>query len=411
MHVLRTTCRACDSSDLEPVLAFGDMPLSDNLLTAKNLAEGDEPLYPLTVVFCRACSLMQILETVSPTIMFDDTYKYYSSNSDSIMQHSKEHAEGLIEKRGLNRESLVVELASNDGYLLRNFRDQGVPVLGIDPAPGPAQTARRAGIPTLPVFFTRELARQLRDEGRQADVIIANNVFAHVPDLHGFTAGMRTLLKDGGVITIESPYVRDLIDNCEFDTIYHEHLNYYSVTALDKLFRSEELYLNDIEYFPGIHGGTIRQWVGKEENVSDRVREYLDEEVRCGLTGFDYYADFGRRARLVKDKLQALLTDLKADGARIAGYGAAAKGSTMVNYTGVGAQYLDYIVDRNVHKQGRYMPGVHLPVLAPERLVEDMPDYVLLLAWNFREEVLLQQEAYRARGGKFIVPIPTPMVI
>jgi SAM-dependent methyltransferase len=387
------------------------MPLSDNLLTAAQLASGQEPRYPLTVVFCRNCTLMQILETVSPSAMYDESYKYFSSNSDSIMQHSKEHADGLIDARGLGRESLVVELASNDGYLLRNFRDRGVPVLGIDPAPGPAQAARRAGIPTLPTFFTRDLARQLRDEGRQADVIIANNVFAHVPDLHGFTAGMRTLLKDDGVITIECPYVRNLIDDCEFDTIYHEHLCYYSVTALDRLFRSEGLFLNDITYFPGVHGGTLRLWVGKEENVSETVWGYLDDEIRCGLTGFEYYADFGRRARLVKDRLQALLSDIKADGARIAGYGAAAKGSTMVNYAGIDAKYLEYIVDRNVHKQGRYMPGVHLPVLSPERLVEDMPDYVLLLAWNFREEVLLQQEAYRARGGKFIVPIPSPAVI
>jgi SAM-dependent methyltransferase len=411
MHVLRTTCRSCDSSDLEVVLAYNPVPLADRLLTAQQLAAGNEAVFPLTAVFCHRCSLMQLLETVSPSTIYDDSYRYYSSNSDSILEHAREHAEGVIESRALNAESLVIELASNDGYLLRNFRDHGIPVLGIDPAPGPAQAARRAGIPTLPVFFTRDLARQLRDEGRQADVIIANNIFAHVPDLHGFTAGMRMLLKDGGVIAIETPYVRDLIDNCEFDTIYHEHLCYYSVTALDKLFRSEGLFLNDIEYFPGVHGGTIRQWVSKEENVSDTVREYLEEEIRCGLTSFEYYADFGRQARVVKDKLQALLSDLKADGARIAGYGAAAKGSTMVNYAGVGSQYLDYIVDRNVHKQGRYMPGVHLPVLSPERLVEDMPDYVLLLAWNFREEVMLQQRDYREKGGKFIVPIPTPAVL
>src|SRR3954464_6900495 len=265
---------------------------------------------------------MQILETVSPTIMFDDSYKYYSSNSDSIMEHSKEHVLGLIEKRGLGRDSLAVELASNDGYLLRNFRDNGVPVLGIDPAPGPAQAARRAGIPTLPSFFGRELARKLREEGRLADVIIANNVFSQVPDLHGFAAGMRTVLKDDGVITIEVPYVRNLIDACEFDTIYHEHLCYYSVTALDKLLRSEDLYINEIEYFPGIHGGSLRSWVGKEDHPSGSVRDYLEDEVRCGLTSFEYYADFARRARLTRDKLQTLLREVKADGARIVGYGA-----------------------------------------------------------------------------------------
>jgi hypothetical protein len=284
-------------------------------------------------------------------------------------------------------------------------------VLGIDPAPGPAQAARRAGIPTLPSFFGHELARKLREEGRQADVIIANNVFSQVPDLHGFAAGMRTVLKDNGVITIEVPYVRNLIDSCEFDTIYHEHLCYYSVTALDKLLRSEELYLNDIEHFPGIHGGSLRAWVGKEDHASDEVREYFEEEVRCGLTSYEYYADFARRARLTRDKLQTILKEVKADGARIVGYGAAAKGSTLVNYAGIDAKYLDYVVDRNVFKQGHYMPGVHLPILGPERLVEDMPNYVLLLAWNFCDEVMSQQAVYRAQGRKFIVPIPTPTII
>ncbi len=409
MHVVRSTCRACDSSELELVLSFGEMPLADALLLPNQLLE-EEPRYPLDVVFCRKCSLVQILQTVSPSVLYDESYRYFSSNSDSIMAHSRANAEGLIRDRHLGRDSFVVEIASNDGYMLKNFHEQRIPVLGIDPAPGPAQAARRAGIPTLPTFFTDSLARYLRDEGRQADVILANNVLAHVPDLHGFLGGIRILLKEDGIAVIEVPYVRNLIDECEFDTIYHEHLCYFSVTALASMMRSAGLSLNDVEHFP-VHGGSLRLHIGRNVEVSQRVEKYLKDEKDCGLTDFAYYQDFARRALSIKERLITLLDELKADGSRIVGYGAAAKGSTMLNYVGIDDRYLDYVVDRNVHKHGRFMPGVHLPVLAPEQLVEDVPDYALLLAWNFREEVLDQQRAYRERGGRFVVPIPEPTVV
>jgi SAM-dependent methyltransferase len=310
----------------------------------------------------------------------------------------------------LGPESLVVELASNDGYMLKNFKQRGIPVLGIDPAEGPAGAAETAGIPTLREFFTADVARRLRAEGRRADVVIANNVLAHVPDLNGFVEGIGILLADSGVAVIELPYVKDLVEHCEFDTIYHEHLCYFSVTALDRLFARHGLCLNHVEQL-AIHGGSLRLYVERRPKRAEGVSGLLDEEARIGLDRFAYYQGFARRVQTIRESLLGLLRDLKRDGKRVAAYAAAAKGATLINYVGIGTDLVDYVVDRNTHKQGCYMPGQHLPIRPPERLLEDLPDYVLLLAWNFADEIMRQQAQYLEHGGAFIVPVPTPKVI
>lgn len=403
-------CRSCAGSSLRVFLSLGETPLADALLDDEALAR-PEPRFSLDVAFCPDCSLVQIVEAVPPERLFVDNYLYFSSFSPALTAHAKAHAEKLIRRQGLGAESLVVELASNDGYLLRNFVDRGVPVLGIDPAPDQAEAAEAIGVPTIPEFFGVELAERLRLEGRPADVIIANNVMAHVPDLNGFVEGMRVLLAEDGVATIENPYVRDLIDNVEFDTIYHEHHCYFSCTAVDALMRRHGLHLNDVEYFPDLHGGTLRWSVAHHADVSDTVQRYLADERAVGLDAFGYYDGFGQRVERLRDDLRELLESCKAEGATIAAYGAAAKGSTMLNYAGIGVDLIDYVVDRNTYKQGRFMPGVHLPIRDPAVLLEEQPDYLLLLAWNFADEIMEQQAEYRRRGGRFIVPVPAPAVL
>ncbi len=405
-----TSCRASGSSDLQPFLDLGVTPLADALVRPDAVGR-PEARYPLELAFCPESALVQITEDVPADKLFVDNYLYFSSFSDHLLEHSRDHALGLIESRGLGTDSLVVEVASNDGYLLRNFVEAGVPVLGIDPAPDQAKFANEIGVPTMAEFFGRELAERVVADGRKADVIIANNVFAHIPDINDFTSGMKILLADDGLITIENPYVRDLIEHCEFDTIYHEHFYYHSCTSIDRQMRRHGLHLNDVEYFPDLHGGTLRWHIGHRDEPTAEATRYLADEHEAGLDRFEYYTRFADRVAGVKHDLLALLGSIKAEGKTIAAYGAAAKGATLLNYVGITTGLVDFVVDRNIHKQGLCMPGTHQRIEDPIALLDRQPDYVLLLAWNFKDEIMAQQSEYVSRGGRFIVPVPTPQIV
>jgi SAM-dependent methyltransferase len=382
------------------------------LLTAEQLHLPEEA-FPLDLVFCPHCTLVQITETVPPEILFRD-YLYFSSYSETVLKNAENLVQRLIEKRHLDSGSLVIEIASNDGYLLRHYHEQDIPVLGIEPARNIAKVAEERGIKTLAEFFGAELALKLVGDGILADVVHGNNVLAHVADLNGFVSGLALVLKRDGIAVFEVPYVKDLIDHCEFDTIYHEHLCYYSLTALSHLFQRHGLHIQDVERIP-IHGGSLRVFVSKAENQQDfmpteAVVEHLQKEADLGLTGLDFYRNFSAKVERVRRELLDSLGRLKLAGKRIAAYGASAKGTTLLNYCGIGRETLDFVVDRSTVKQGRYTPGTGLPILKPERLLEEMPDYVLLLTWNFADEIMAQQSEYRQRGGRFIIPVPEPRV-
>lgn len=406
-------CRLCHAELTETFVDLGMSPPCESFLTADEL-DGGETFYPLHVRICAQCLLVQLPAYIDAGDIFSD-YAYFSSYSDSWVAHAKSYVTKAVERLSLDGDSFVVEVASNDGYLLKAFVERGIDVLGIEPTPGPAAAARAAGVPTREEFFGAEMARRLVAEGVRGDVVIANNVMAHVPDLNSFVEGLSILVADDGIVSVENPGVGALLEHNEFDTIYHEHFCYFSTTAVDALMRRHGLRLVDVQHFPEIHGGTLRWRMQRADTGTDtptpEVARVLAAEREAGLAGFERYASFGDEVRQVQTQLVDLLRSLKADGRTVAGYAAAAKGATLLNSSGIGHELVSYIVDRNVHKQGKYVPGARIPILDPSVLLERQPDYLLLLAWNVKAEIMAQQAEYARRGGRFIVPVPRPTIL
>ena len=403
-------CRSCDGPLLS-LLSLGRTPLANSLLPAGEDTQ-EAVRYPLDLVRCAECSLVQLAQIVPPSRLFSD-YVYFSSYSSTMLQHAERFVSQLVEREHLGPGSFVVELASNDGYLLQFLELRGIEVLGIEPATNIAHVAQNdKGIPTLARFFTAALANELTEAGRQADVVIGNNVLAHVPSPNDFVAGVALLLGPEGTASFEVPYLKDMLDRVEFDTIYHEHQCYYSVTALVRLFARHGLEIWNLQRLP-IHGGSIRIWAAHAGTRmhSDVVTTLLAEEREWGVTEARPYEAFATAVADLKLDLLEVLDAAKHRGGRIAAYGAAAKGVTLTSFCGVGRQYLDFVVDRSPHKQGKRFPVDDLPIEPPSALVERRPDYTLLLTWNFADEILQQQAAYRALGGTFIVPVPNPRLV
>ena len=406
---MSAVCRSCGRDDLALVLSLGDMPLANGLLAAEQVGVA-EARYPLDVAFCPDCTLLQLTATVPPEAMFRE-YPYLSSFTEVNVACARELAQQMMVAHDLGGESLVMEIGSNDGYLLHIYANEGIPVLGIDPAENVAAVAVERGVPTLCEFFGREVAEYLRDAGTLADVIHVNNTFAHLADLNGVVSGLAAVLKADGVIVIQVSYVKDMVDAVAFDSIYHEHLCYFSLTALCKLFARHGLEVCAVEHLP-IHCGTLRVFVRKagQDEPSAGVAKFLRAERAQGVTAYPFYGDFGSRVERLREALVRMLEIMKAEGKSIVGYGAAAKGSTLLNYCGIGAGMLDYVVDHSAVKQGRHMPGSQLLIEPPARLLETMPDYALLLAWNCVEQIVARETEYLRRGGRFVIPVPEPRI-
>lgn len=404
-------CRFCDNTNTKLFLNLGEMPLANSFLTGEQLKKIKEPRFPLHVFFCEDCGLVQIGHVVPPEDIFGD-YIYFSSTSDTIHRHAIYLAQEFKERFSLNKGSSVVEIASNDGCILQYFKELGVRILGVEPAMNVAKVAIANGIETYIDFFNEETAPDIEKKYGKADVILARHVFAHVPEIHGFVRGLKHLLKNGGVVAIEAPYLVDMIEKTEFDTIYHEHLSYLSIRSMTKLFENHGMELFDAEYF-NIHGGSLIYFIGNKglHEVTPAVGKYLTLERKKGFHNIGVYEGFAKRTVLIRTKLMSLLNDLKKQGKTIAGYGAPAKGNTLLNFCGISTEIIDYIVDKSPYKQNLFTPGTHIPVLGPDKLLEHMPDYTLLLAWNFADEILEQQKPYLEKGGRFIVPIPEPKII
>ncbi|MER9028127.1 class I SAM-dependent methyltransferase [Mesorhizobium sp. M0674] len=404
-------CRLCGSRLRHTLVDLGMSPPCESFLQAEQLDQM-EAYYPLNVLVCDTCYLVQLKEYLSPETIFSE-YAYFSSFSSSWVAHSKVYCEAITSRLGLGRDSLAVELASNDGYLLQHFLPLGVPVLGVEPAANVARAAIEKGVPTRVDFFGVRLANQMMSEGHCADLIIGNNVLAQVPDLNDFVAGMRILLKPQGVVTLEFPHIERLMAENQFDTIYHEHFSYFSLLTVELMAARHGLRLIDVEELP-THGGSLRVYlahVGSRWGVDDSVGKLLAREKRHGLTEMITYASFGHKAQRAKRDLLAFLISAKNEGKKICGYGAPGKGNTLLNYCAIGTDFLDFTVDRNPYKHGRFTPGMHIPIKSVEAIDEVRPDYILILPWNLKDEIIEQMRHVASWGARFVVPIPFVAVI
>lgn len=403
----RCCCRFCGTTLENTFVDLGMSPLCESYLTPEQLNEM-EPFYPLHVYVCDRCFLVQLLEYVNPQEIFSE-YAYFSSYSDSWLQHAKSYTEKMIERFGLHSSSQVVEIASNDGYLLQYFVAQKIPVLGIEPAANVANVATNKGIPTLVKFFGEETARELIIKGKQADLILGNNVLAHVPELNDFVKGIKVLLKPEGVITMEFPHLMRLIEENQFDTIYHEHFCYFSFITVEKVFAAHGLTIFDVEEL-STHGGSLRIYgchiEDKSKETSQQVKELKAREEAAGFNNIENYFSFSKKVEETKFKLLEFLIAAKRKGKSIAGYGAPGKGNTLLNYCGIRTDFIDYTVDRNPYKQGKLLPGTHIPIFHPDKIKETQPDYLLILPWNLKNEVMAQMSYVRDWGCQFVVPIP-----
>lgn len=411
-HYLRKICRACEGHGLESFLLLGDQPLANSFLKSPEEFL-DEKRYPLEVYRCKDCSLIQLLDVIAPEVLFRD-YIYVTGTSDTIAKHNVGYAETVVNVLGLGADDLVVEVASNDGSLLACFSEHGVRTLGIEPARNIAAMARKRGIDTIAEFFGLKLAHKVRTERGAAKAVVANNVLAHVDNTKDFLSGCRELIDEEGRVITEFPYLGELLDKMEYDTVYHEHLCYFSVIALMRLYEAVGLVIVRVDYVP-VHGGSLRVYAARKSETSPdhaaAVRAMGDSERDKGYHTAVPYERLAREVQANREALLALLNTLKRDGKTIAAYGAPAKGNTLLNYCGLDTRLVDYVVDKNPLKVGLYTPGAHIPVKPVSVLENDTPDYLLILAWNFADEIMLQQARYAARGGKFILPIPQPVVV
>ena len=407
----QSKCRSCGATLEHTFVDLGMSPLANSYIKPERLNRM-EPFYPLHVYVCGKCLLVQLEQFSSPADIFSD-YAYYSSFSDSWLAHAKAYADMITSRFSLGKTSNVVEIASNDGYLLQNFVARGIPVLGVEPAANVAEVAKGKGIPTKILFFGEKTARNLVEDGWSADLIIGNNVLAHVPDLNDFVRGLKLLLKPSGLVTMEFPHLLQLMNQSQFDTIYHEHFSYFSFLAVEQVFARHGMKLFDVEELP-THGGSLRIYAGNDgdstKQVQPRAKELKSREQEAGYGRLDHYLSFSSKVEGAKRALLSFLISAKQEGKRVVGYGAPAKGNTLLNYCGVRTDLVDYTVDRSPHKQGHFLPGVHIPIYAPEQIRQTRPDYVLILPWNLREEVMQQMSYIREWGGRFVVPIPEVQV-